>query len=189
MTTARNPRRGLSAPLRTSLIASALIVLGAAALCVFDSCFEPDRAAALAGGVQAIGVVAGLVFAAVTLRRDSKAKRVDRVLELHAALVGDGPVQQARVRLVDHLRWLGGGQGVRRVTRHDLEANRKLRYRSDRTGARRDINCVLRHLERCEGARRGGSLDDALFHELVGLHALWWQAALEVSAYDGPLER
>jgi hypothetical protein len=137
---------------------------------------------ALAGGIQAVGVTAALIFGALTLQHDRHSKKVDRVLELHQSLTS-GDLQASRIRLMRHL------------VRHSDKSSARVRSTSikelrDDGGVLSvydddalntpivDLNLVLRFMERSNVARRSGVVDLPLFHELVCGHALWWNRAI-----------
>ncbi|HET9144371.1 hypothetical protein [Actinophytocola sp.] len=118
---------------------------------------------ALAGGIQAVGVTAALIFGAFTLQHDRHSKKVDRVLELHQSLTS-GDLQASRIRLMRHL------------VRHSDKSSARVRSTSikelrDDGGALSaydddalnapivDLNLVLRFMERSNIARRSGVVD------------------------------
>lgn len=129
---------------------------------------------ALATAVQAFGVVVALGLATETLITDSRDKKTDRTLDLHAQLVLSGPLNTARVRLVDHLRKHGSDRQVISVTRDDLTPEKNGRFSAYADGDAipvHDTNLVLRFFERANAALAAGIIDYPLFHELLAGHA------------------
>lgn len=143
---------------------------------------DASRYASLTSGVQALGVVTALAVGVATLMRDSRDRRVDRVLALHHELM-TGDVWQARYRLVGHLRVLGRETASRSVSREELINDPDVsRYKPGSSGAPiTDADLLMRFFERANAARRARSLHLPLFAELIGRHALWWNAALSGS--------
>ncbi|MEV0674983.1 hypothetical protein AB0I60_00530 [Actinosynnema sp. NPDC050436] len=139
---------------------------------------------ALAAGVQALGVTAALVFGAATLLTDSRNRRVDRVLDLHAALTS-GAVQESRVRLLLRLQDISGNTPS--VSLHQLRNDAEFVSYPDPAQGRplRDVNVVLRFFERVNAARTAGIVDLPLLHELLGGHVVWWDRVI-TDAVDEP---
>lgn len=137
---------------------------------------------ALAAGVQAFGVVAALAFGAATLARESRDKRVDRVIAAFDSYqVGHLDV---KYRLSEHLR---GKDGLLRpVTysqlRHDptLLAYPNAREFEPRIDAER----LLRFFEALNGMRCAGALDLPLTHRLLGRNALFWDYLISFDPSD-----
>jgi hypothetical protein len=165
---------------RSLLWAAAVLIGVTAVLLVVPIWFlNADQYQALATGVQALGVTVALVVGAGTLLSDNRDRKVDRVLALHAELT-TGEVQAARVRLILRL------QGARREGR--VEPVSLARLRTDEAFAAypdpahgrplRDANAVLRHFDRINAARVAGIVEPQLLHELIGVHALWWDRAI-----------
>ena len=146
--------------------------------------------AALAGGVQAFGVVVALGLASYTLRSDSKDRRVDRTLAFHADLVS-GEIHAARVRLVEHLRRNGQNHRVRPTTIDELRNHPRFSaYENDSAHLpAQDANILLRHFERANVARIAGAVHAPLFHELIGRHAVWWVLAIQTDISAHPLQK
>jgi len=121
-----------------------------------------------------------LILAGMALRSDRHDKQVDRVLLLHAELVG-GETQAARIRLVDHLRRWGEGQRTRSVTRSELQSTPGLSAYQDGSSSTpmRDANTVIRFFERANAAVKWSSVYEPLFHQLIIRHARWWEVALQ----------
>ena len=138
----------------------------------------------LTDGVQAAGVVIALGLAAVTLIRDNRDRRVDRVLALHQEMMA-GSVWEARYRLVDHLRRLGTNGKVRRVTHEELNHDPVVsRYNPGNLGSpAQDADLLVRYFERAFAALRTDALDVPLFAELIGRHAMWWDLAIVESSH------
>jgi len=158
-----------------------LLLLGAPAVWLNEG-----RYTAMATAVQAFGVVLALFIASETLTADRRDRKTDRALALHAELVS-GPLNDRRVRLVDHLREHGKEPEVASVTREELtpgpSAGQLAKYgagitASLNTSPLHDVNALLRFFERANAARAAGIVEHSLFHELIAGHALWWQTAL-----------
>lgn len=134
----------------------------------------------LTNGLQAVGVVLALGLGAATLRRDSHDRRVDRVLGMHQELM-TGDLWGARHRLAAHLRRLGNGQ-VTPLSRADVHGkDGKASYGADHPYAKPvdDIDLLLRFFERANSALTAGAVDQALLAELIAVHAIWWNRAIQ----------
>jgi hypothetical protein len=140
-----------------------------------------DNYTALATGVQAFGVIVALFVASETLVANRRDYKTDRALALHAELVS-GPLNDRRVRLVDHLREHGNKSQVASATREDLKPGGATgplaKYSGSDASPLHDANALLRFFERANAACTAGVVEGALFHELLGGHALWWHTAL-----------
>ena len=114
-----------------------------------------------------------------TLMRDSRDKRLDRVLSLHQELM-TGDLWRARHRLVAHLRELGQGDRTRAVTREELRSDADVSRYADVPDARplHDVDLLMRFFERANATRAGKAIEPLLFAELIGRHALWWDRAI-----------
>jgi hypothetical protein len=115
-----------------------------------------------------------------TFETDVYDRRVDRVYGLHRDPT-TGEVDIARRRLTRHPYRLpreevkesqSTKRYVRRVSRWDLEDGPFSKYKTaadKRTSdPRRDLGVVLRFFERARIQRESGSVDDAVFVELIG---------------------
>ena len=166
--------------IRISVAITALLVL---TLIIAVPILDADQYQALAAAVQAVGVVGALTLAALTFLGDSHDRRVDRALHLNELLTS-GELNEARSRLLRHLErhHVAGTAGVRRIVSvGELTNDPTLKkYTSEVEGAtpRLDVNRILRFMERANAARRGGIVDERLFHELIGRHAAWFSVAL-----------
>jgi hypothetical protein len=138
-----------------------------------------DRYTALATGVQAFGVVIALLVASETLAADRRDRKTDRTLALHAELVS-GPLNDRRVRLVDHLRTHGQGNQVASASRNQLksDAGPLGKYSDSQGSPLHDANALLRFFERANAAHAANIVDASLFHQLIAGQALWWHLAL-----------
>ena len=137
-----------------------------------------ERYQAVSSGVQALGLIVTLVFAAVAIRNDTHDKRVDRAVDLYNRVVSE-PIYDARVRLARHLRALGGGS-VRQVAQQELRTDPLIsRYDPDPgVTPEQDLNQTLRVFERGDALRLSGATDFGLLHRLLGQHVLWWDRAI-----------
>lgn len=142
---------------------------------------------AIASAVQAVAVVPAVVVAALTLTRDSRDKRVDRVLDLHREF-NSTEINEARTRLAAHLRSNGDGGRIRPTTYEELGHDPVLsRYASAAENTPRgDANKVLRFFERANAARIAKSVDPPMFVELICRHATWWNQAIAGSVDQVP---
>ncbi|MGM1065446.1 hypothetical protein [Saccharothrix sp. Mg75] len=167
--------------MQRSLLWAAAVLTGATAvLLVVPIWFlNADQYQALATGVQALGVTVALVFGAGSLLSDNHNRKVDRALGLHAELTA-GDVQTARVRLLVHLQGARENGKVRPVALARLRADDGIATYADPASGRplRDANVVLRYFERVNAARVAGIADLPFLHELIGVHALWWDRAI-----------
>lgn len=146
--------------------------------------WDPQKYSAWASGLSAFAVALALGLAVVTLRTDVKDRQVDRTLALHAELTS-GEINEARVRLVDHLRAHGqvDASGHRRPARAsvaELRGTTGLGVYNQGVGStpKSDLSQLLRFFERARLVREAGSIDEPLFVELIGRHAGWWNCAL-----------
>jgi hypothetical protein len=146
--------------------------------------WPPDKFSAWATGLSAIAVVLALALAVATLRTDVKGRQVDRTLSLHSELTS-GEVNDARLRLVDHLRKHGptgpsGRRLPRRTTADELRSGHGLGTYgpNSKDNPKDDLSKILRFFERARLVRDAGSADDPLFVELIGRHASWWNCVL-----------
>jgi hypothetical protein len=146
--------------------------------------WPPDKYSAWATGLSTIAVVLALALAILTLRTDVKDRQVDRTLSLHAELT-TGEVNDARLRLVDHLREHGstnstGHRMPRRASLEELRPGSGIgTYGPNGQGnPKDDLSKILRFFERARLVRDAGSADDPLFVELIGRHACWWNCVL-----------
>ena len=158
-----------------------LLIVGAPRLFL-----ELDGYQAWTAGFQAFGAVAALGYAAVSIAGERRDRHVDRVVDLHLGLIS-GEVGEARRRLAHHLKELAEiqghpGEAWMRATTDELEAFGK----STRTYAppspfepTEDAALLGRFFERAHAMLTGGSVDERLFHELIGRHAAWWALALK----------
>lgn len=175
------PMRGWRAfPLTTTNVLAAAVLLGAVVL-LPGLVTTPEWFTAYATGIQAAGVIAALAYAARSLHADNHDRRVDRVLDLHEMLIS-GDINDARARLVQHLRSLGVDGRARTVRVAQLEQDRGLStYRRPEDAPHqpsRDLALILRFFERANGARTAGSTYEPLFHQLIAGHAGWWDLAI-----------
>ena len=166
------------------LLAAAALLISAllTALVVAWPLLRPDQYQALAAGIQALVVVVALLVALVTLLSDSRDKRIDRVIALNESLMGPD-VWPARQRIARHLWYHGPDRDagrMREVSLSDLDNIALLSqygaaYESEHSKfrPREDARILLRFFERANSARIGGAVDEALFHELIGRHAVW----------------
>ena len=155
-----------------------LFALLAVALILAAPQFEPEQYQGFTGALQAAGLVVALFLAYSTFLGDSRDRRVDRVLALHAELTS-GDIQTARVSLVNFLRDQSSDDRVARMNLTELRASEALGAYVGATGSpRKDANLILRFFERADAARRAGSLFDPLAHELLGRHSTWLRLAL-----------
>jgi hypothetical protein len=185
------------AVMRLSRRATLLVLLGVLLLVLLLAVpapwLAPDRYQAYTSGVQAVGVLATLLIAMVTLRGDSRDRRVDRVLALHYELTS-GETGIARRRLGAHFRRNGTKPWVLQTTIDQLadsksrlskyqDASIKHRWVSRQPASpqqtpRDDAGLLLRFFERAWLAQTTGSLDDSMCASLIGRHAGWWDRAL-----------
>jgi hypothetical protein len=154
--------------------------------------WPPDKYSAWATGLSTFAVVLALTLAIVTLRTDVKDRQVDRTLSLHAELTS-GEINDARLRLVDHLREHGstnssGHRMPRRASVKELHADSGIGiYGPSLQGnPKDDLSKILRFFERARLVRDAGSADDPLFVELIGRHACWWNCVLVRDSSRGP---
>ena len=168
---------------RRVLIALALVI---ACALLFPGLYWPDKYTALTAGVQAIGVIVALTVAVLTLRADSRDRRVDRVLALHQELT-TGEVQAARVALAGHLRRQTPTGKAITVSLKQLGEDPKLsRYAKDNEHASEghactplvDARLLLRFFERADAIRTSGAAYVPLYAELIAGHAFWWSRHL-----------
>jgi len=151
-----------------------------------------------AWGAVAIAMVSA-VFALVQLRANERARRVDRVIQMHQSLTG-GEVGAARDRFTSFMWRVGDSgesatQGPYRPTIDSLiapavaapppdgEQGRLAYYPDDLTDSGgiaplQDLYKVLWCFERIEAARSHNTLDRDLLVNLIGFHAAWWDHLL-----------
>jgi hypothetical protein len=138
-----------------------------------------DRYVALAAVVQAAAVIPSITIAALALTRDSRDKRVDRVLDLHRELHA-ADLESAKARLTVHLKKHGVDGKTRPTSREELATDPLLsRYEPDNGySPRPDVDMILRFFERADLARVADSVEVPLMVELVGRNATWWNLAI-----------
>ncbi|MGI5245691.1 hypothetical protein [Dactylosporangium sp. CA-139066] len=129
---------------------------------------DANLVAALAGVIQAAGVIPAVVVGAMALRGDRNDRQVDRVLELHRELVG-GDLNDDRHELTVVAKSLG----------KPIPQPVPLKDSADKNDVR--VVRVLRFFERVEAIRISGAANVPLLVELLGRHAAWLDVAL---AYD-----
>jgi len=168
-----------------------LITAVAAALVLLPAIWLDDgQQSAWASSLQAVGLVAALLFAAEeirlaarTLESDRRDRQVDRVLAFHEELT-TGSTGQARSRLARFLRLKApAGDACLQVTRGQLTTAVELSQYPDDFGAdgstpRHDLTLLLRLFERVRIANEGDTLDHHLLVALLGRHAGWWDLAI-----------
>ena len=144
---------------------------------------------------------ASALFALLQLRANARARRVDRVIQMHESLTG-GEVGAARDRFTT-LMWRMGSSDARGARRphqptfEDLVAppasgpdsgpgdHDVSRYPADlaTSGSSldplQDLYKVLWCFERIDAARTHDTLDLKLLVNLIGFHAAWWDRLLE----------
>jgi hypothetical protein len=125
--------------------------------------------AALAGFVQALAVVPAVIIAAMTLSRDRKDRRVDRVLALYEELVGD--LDDVRREVVDRVR-------LNRLRLKGERISQSIGTEEPGSAADKQVGKLLRFFERAEAMRVARSVDMRLLTDLVGSHAAWWDIAI-----------
>jgi hypothetical protein len=129
-----------------------------------------------------------------TFETDVYDRRVDRIYDLHRELT-TGEVDSARRRLTSHINNLSREeitengstrQYVRRVSPKDLREGPYSTYpfEPDKNvlNPRRDLGVLLRFFQRARIQQEAGSVDDAVFVELIGRHAAWFNCAVKVDA-------
>jgi len=141
---------------------------------------------ALTGALVVVGFVA--------LRREERARKVQRVIDLHRDLT-TGEVGASRDRLTT-LMWKHGEKVARRNQCH---APTWIEILPSSTGSggptrgalgsyplvqpipgtgeaepMRDLYSVLWCFERVNAGRAGGALDPAMLQQLIASHAIWW---------------
>lgn len=144
--------------------------------------FDSGRYSAYAAGLQAFGIVTAFLVGAIAIYFDGRDRRVDRVYSLHQELTV-GELDDARRRLVDHLRKHSGpGPLQRRYSPDELRVDPTLDHydgpQQDFT-PRSDLGLLLRFFERARLVREAGSAHDAVFVELIGRHAGWWNCVIK----------
>src|SRR5690348_12577001 len=107
-----------------------------------------ERYQAVSSGVQALGLIVTLGFAALAIRNDTHDVRVERVIALYDRMASE-PVYDARVRLARHLKTLGT-EPVRNVSQDALRGDPRASRYSDEPGftPEQDLNRILRIFER-----------------------------------------
>ncbi|MFI0607564.1 MAG: hypothetical protein ACH37Z_06645 [Anaerolineae bacterium] len=172
--------------------AVAAAVLGAAAVFA-DPASRFDVVQGVAASLQAVGVVAALVYTAHQLKQGTELRaqaetdqRIDRTLAMHLELM-QGHVGESRARLSTHLftDWftMSGAQITGfpyQPTRVDLSPKGEFnRYkRNDNVTPVEDLLRILWHFERIEAARQRRILDEDLAVKLLGYSAVRWDAVL-----------
>lgn len=160
-------------------VGSIIIVVVLSALIIPAALLTTGQYSAVAAAIQAAAVVPAVAIAAISLSRDSRDKRVDRVLDLHREF-NFGELKEAKRRLATHLREHGVDGKVRRTTHDELlndpvmskySSIADIRPRSDSTE-------ILRFFERANAARIARIVDEPLFVELICRHAAWWNLAI-----------
>ena len=161
---------------RPRLVLAAILL---ASVLVLPALFaNSERYQAVSSGLQALGLIVTLVFAALAIRNDTHDKRVERVIDLYDRMASE-PVHDARVRLARHLRKLGTGP-VQDVSQEALRSDPLVSRYVDEPGCTpaQDLNRILRIFERADALRLSGATDFALLHRLLGEPALWWDRAI-----------
>lgn len=143
---------------------------------------DSSHYSAYAAGLQAFGIVTAFLIGVIAIYFDGRDRRVDRVYSLHQELTV-GELDDARRRLVDHLRkHSGSGPLQRRYSATELRADSTLNHyehpQLDFT-PRSDLYLLLRFFERARLVREAGSAHDAVFVELIGRHAGWWNCVIK----------
>jgi hypothetical protein len=164
------------------VIGMAIVVATVLSLTLPAKGLLPDQYTALATGIQALVVVVALFVAVLTLRSESRNRRVDRVHELHRELT-TGEVGEARARLGAFLRSNGTqSDPVRITTLDELRKGPLNSYPSNQeeqfAKPRRDATLILRFFERARIAQTGQTVDDTMFAALIGHYAGWWALAI-----------
>lgn len=159
------------------LASGAFLALGA------SNHMDTSEYASITAGVQTLAVVVALGLGATTLLRDSRDRRVDRVLALHQELM-TGEVWHARYRLRQHLRALSQDGKLKSISHDELVGDETIStYGPDSSDSPiADADLLLRFFERANAARHTNALHSPLFAELIGRHALWWNAAFHESS-------
>jgi hypothetical protein len=153
------------------------------ALIIPATALTASQYSTVASVIQAAAVIPAIVIAALALNRDSRDKRVDRVLELHREL-NSGELKEAKRRLTSHLREHGPAGHVRPTTYEELRDDPVMSKYSSEPGCnpRSDASEILRLFERANAARITGIIDEPLFVELICRHATWWNLAIKDSS-------
>jgi len=154
-----------------------LVIL--ATLLVLASLVTDSRYVALTAAIQAAAVIPSITIAGLALTRDSRDKRVDRVLELHRELHSPD-LASAKARLTVHLMLHGTDGKIRPASREELAKDPALsRYEADDAfSPRRDVDLILRFFERADVARIANSVESSLLVELIGRSAAWWNLVI-----------
>lgn len=173
---------------RTYVLGCVIGVLILIALLISASLLNANQYGALASTIQAVAVVPAIAIAALALTRDSRDKRVDRVLDLHKEL-HSSDMEGATDRLSAHLRKHGIAGKARPTSREELRGDPVLsKYSSDsqfKPGA--DIALILRFFERADVARVSNTVEPQLLVELIGRSATWWNLAITGIKDEMPL--
>ena len=164
---------------RSYVLGCVIGVLILAALLTSASLLNANQYGALASTIQAAAVIPAIAIAALALTRDSRDKRVDRVLDLHKEL-HSSDMEGATVRLAVHLRENGIDGKARPTSREELRDDPVLsKYSSDsQFRPRDDVNLILRYFERADVARVSNTVEGQLLVELIGRSATWWNLAI-----------
>ena len=167
-----------------ALLLLLLVVLWALVVAGPSHWWGPAKYGAYATGLSTFAVALALLIAAVTFRSDVRDRKVDRTLALHAELT-TGDTNDARLRLVRALRELprcGAGHLVpARYSLFDEGGSLSEHETGLESLPINDRSDLLRFAERARMAWDSGSVDDAMFVELIGRHLTWWNCALEDS--------
>ena len=154
-------------------------VLILAALLISTSLLSANQYGSLASAIQAAAVIPAIAIAALALTRDSRDKRVDRVLDLHKELHSND-LEEAKARLTAHLRKHGIDGKIRPTSREELRDDPVLsRYDSNsQFSPKADADLLFRFFERADVARLSNSVEAPLLVELIGRAATWWDLAI-----------
>ena len=159
---------------KSTLWALGLTVLLAAVLVAPVWALDPDRYSAMGAMVQAFSVTVAAGIAIATIRSNRHDRRTDRVLEIHRELT-EGPTNEARVRLAEHLRRTASEGNILLQTTPDQLKDPELEvsaYAQPSTSSpRHDLSLLVRLFERAEAAREARTVDERLFTKLIGGHA------------------
>lgn len=164
-----------------------IILLVLCVLVIPVSLLTASQYSAMASAIQAAAVVPAVAIAALALNRDSRDKRVDRVLDLHREF-NSGELKDAKKRLSVHLREHGVDRHVRPTTHEELRDDPVLsKYSSAHDHSpRSDATEILRFFERVNAVRTARSVDEPLLVELICRDATWWDLAIRDSSDQVP---
>lgn len=179
------PSRNFKIP-RNSISLAVIVVV----LCIITipvSLLTASQYNAMTSAIQAAAVVPAVAIAALALNRDSRDKRVDRVLDLHREY-NSGELKDAKKRLGTHLREHGVNGHVRPTTHEELRDDPTLsRYSSiSDHDPRSDATEILYFFERVNAARTARTVDELLLVELICRSAAWWSLAIKDSIDQVP---